>query len=210
MGEVKIGRMTLGSCATNCYFLYTAGAEEVIVIDPGDTGKLLFDKLSEKGFKVGAILLTHGHFDHIYGVAALKKLSGAKVYAGEFEQELLENEELNLSDYFGRPTRVEADVYLRDGEVLTLCGVTFKVIHTPGHTGGSICFYIESEGFLIDGDTLFYESVGRTDFPSGNSRVLINSIKEKLFALPAETKVYPGHGEPTSIGHETENNPFIQ
>ena len=209
MGAVKIGRITLGMYTTNCYFLYREGNSEVVLIDPADSGDYLYEKLTEKGFSVGAILLTHGHFDHIFGVAALKKKSGAKVYASSAEAKLLEDEGLNCSESVGRPVRVEVDEFLTDGEELTLCDVPIKVIHTPGHTAGSICFYVEEAGFLIAGDTLFRESVGRTDLPTGSMKTLVDSIREKLMVLPEDTKVYPGHGLPTDIGFEKENNPFI-
>ena len=209
MGQVKIGRITLGMYTTNCYFLYREGNSEVVFIDPADSGDYLYDKLKEKGFSVGAILLTHGHFDHIFGVASLKKKSGAKVYASVAEEKLLEDEGLNCSESVGRPTRVIPDELLTDGEELNLCDVPIKVIHTPGHTAGSVCFYVEEAGFLIAGDTLFQESVGRTDLPTGSMKTLIDSIREKLLVLPDETKVYPGHGMPTDIGFERDNNPFL-
>ncbi len=209
MSEVKIGKVTLGQYATNCYFLYREGSSDLVLIDPADSGAYLYDKLTEKGFSIKAILLTHGHFDHIFGVDALKKKTGAKVYACEAEKELLEDTRLNVSEGVGRPTVVHPDVFLRDGEELDLCDIRLKVIHTPGHTAGSCCFYVKEAGFLIAGDTLFEGSVGRTDLPTGSTRTMMDSIKEKLMALPDDTKVYPGHGGSTTIGFERENNPFL-
>jgi len=220
MGELKIGRWVLGSLATNTYFLYREGEAETIVIDPADYGELVFRKLEENGLRVAAIFLTHGHFDHIYGVEALKKAANEKareegrepvcVYACEDEKELLASPELNISENFGRPTVVTADHYVKDGDVLAVCNMSCRVIQTPGHTEGGCCFYFEEGGFLVSGDTLFEESVGRTDFPTGSMSKLVRSVQEKLFVLPDETRVYSGHGEATTIGHEKQYNAYVQ
>lgn len=208
--DIKIGRMTLGICQTNCYFVYREGQNDVILIDPADRGDYIFEALKERGFSVKAILLTHGHFDHIWGSNKLRELSGALIYALDAEKELCGSVKLNVSEQAGRAYTVEADVYVKDEEELNLVGMTCKVIATPGHTGGSCCYYFEEAGFLISGDTLFQESVGRTDFPTGSMSAIVRSIKEKLFVLPQEVKVYPGHGESTTIGYEKANNPFCQ
>ncbi|MBP5453682.1 MAG: MBL fold metallo-hydrolase, partial [Lachnospiraceae bacterium] len=141
MGDIKIGRITLGIYGTNCYFIFREGSEDVIVFDPADSGDYLYEKLSEKGFKVGAIMLTHGHFDHIFGVKALKEKSGALVYAYKDEEILLSDVKLNLSLSVGRGVTVTPDVLLKDGEELDICGIKVKFIFTPGHTEGSCCFY---------------------------------------------------------------------
>lgn len=208
MAEIKIGRIALGSYQTNCYFVYREDEKKALVFDPGDSGKQLYDKLTANGFTVEAILLTHAHFDHIWGVKALSEASGAKVYAWENERLLCEKAKVNLSDWAGRPCTVDTDVYLKDGEEITLAGIDLKVIGTPGHTQGSCCYYIEEAGFLLGGDTLFLESVGRSDFPTGSMSELVRSIREKLYVLPGETKVYPGHGDSTTIAHEEKYNPF--
>lgn len=209
MSEIKIGRMVLSMCQTNCYFLYREDTKDCILVDPADQGTNIYNALTRNGFTIQAILLTHGHFDHIWGTKEVKELSGVKIYAYEQEQELLNSERLNVSKGAGRPYTVDADIYLKDGEELTVAGMTCKCIATPGHTAGSCCFYFEEAGFLISGDTLFQESVGRTDLPTGSMKTLITSIKEKLFVLPEETKVYPGHGESTTIAYEKKYNPFI-
>lgn len=209
MSEVKIGKVTMGQYMTNCYFLYREGSKDMVFIDPADSGAYLYEQLSGKGFDIKAILLTHGHFDHIFGVKALKEKTGARVYACEAEKALLEDPGLNVSEGVGRPTAVYPDEFLHDGQEITLCDIGIKVIHTPGHTAGSCCFYVEEAGFLIAGDTLFEGSVGRTDLPTGSTRTMMDSIREKLFVLPDETKVYPGHGGSTTIGFEKENNPFF-
>ncbi len=207
---LKIGKLILGMVQTNCYFLYQEEADEVIVIDPADQGEVIYQKLTEAGFVISAILLTHGHFDHILGVKALKKLANVSVYAYEDEKELCENEEMNVSAEIGRPTRISPDIFFKDGEEHTIAGITFRVIATPGHTKGSCCFYMEEAGFLISGDTLFEEGVGRTDLPTGNMGKLVRSIKDKLAILPENVIVYPGHGAETTIGHEVAYNPYCQ
>lgn len=209
MSDTKIGRITLGICATNTYFLYKEDSRDIVVIDPADKGDFLYGKFNEKGFNVKAIILTHGHFDHIWGIELLKELSEAPVYASEDEKELLKNVNENASKMAGRPCTVKPDFLLKDNEEFELCGIKIKMIKTPGHTIGGCCYYIEDAGFLISGDTLFRESVGRTDLPTGSMGTLVKSIKEKIMVLPDDTKVYPGHGPETTIGFEKENNPFL-
>lgn len=208
MAGLKIGRMVLGMCQTNCYFVYEEGKNEVIFVDPAEHGDRIYEAMQDNGFTVAGILLTHGHFDHILGVEELKAKSGVKVYAFEAEKELCNDPELNASAQVRKPCSVDADVYVKDGEEITIAGMTCQAIATPGHTIGSGCYYFEKGGFLLSGDTLFAESVGRTDLPTGSMSMLVRSIKEKLFALPNETKVYPGHGEGTTIGYEKSYNPF--
>lgn len=218
MSDIKIGRMVMGAYQTNCYFLYRDRSQDVIVFDPGDKGANIYNALRRNGFKVKAILLTHGHFDHIWGLDGLRDavnaaaesdgLEPVQVYACERERELLKDVRLNVSDQAGRPCSTYADVYVKDGEELTIAGITLRVIATPGHTEGSCCYYIEEAGILVAGDTLFQESVGRSDFPTGGMSTLVHSIQDKLFILPDETKVYPGHGDSTTIGHEKKYNPF--
>lgn len=209
MANLKIGRIVLGVCQTNCYFVYKEGEMQALVFDPADKGDYIYNGLKDKGFQVAAILLTHGHFDHIWGVEELKKLSGAEVYAWEQEQSVLESASVNVSRSAGRACEIQADHYCRDGEEITIAGITCKVIGTPGHTKGSCCFYFEDDKILISGDTLFQESVGRTDLPTGSMGSLVHSVREKLMPFADEVRVYPGHGESTTIGHERENNPFL-
>ena len=218
MGEIKVGRMVLGMCQTNCYFLYREGEKQTIVVDPADKGANIYNALEKNGFQVAGILLTHGHFDHIWGLEELKTAANlaaqtagrepVKVYAGEAERTLLNSPELNVSGQAGRALGVSADVYVKGGDEITIAGMDFRVIATPGHTAGGCCYYFKEGGFLLSGDTLFAESVGRTDFPTGSMSELVRSIKEKLFFFFFVTKVYPGHGESTTIGHEKEYNPF--
>lgn len=209
MADLKIGRIVMGMCQTNCYFVYPEGKNEVLLFDPADKGDYIYNRLMEKGFTVAAILLTHGHFDHIWGLEALKELSGARVYAYEEEKEVCESASVNVSKGAGRPCEITADEYVKDGARISAAGMTCQLIATPGHTKGSCCYYFEEDKILISGDTLFQESVGRTDLPTGSMSALVRSVKEKLLVLPEDVKVYPGHGESTTIGYEKKYNPFL-
>ena len=218
MSNLKIGRMVLGMCSTNTYFVYRDGGEECIVIDPADYGRQIFANLRKNGLRTVGILLTHGHFDHIWGVEGLRAAANevaqnhnyapVQVFAWEAERELLENAHKNVSEQAGRACTLDADVYVSDGEEIEIAGMKCKVIATPGHTQGGCCYYFEEAGFCVSGDTLFQESVGRTDLPTGSMGTLVRSIKEKLFVLPEETLIYPGHGDSTTIGHERKYNSF--
>lgn len=209
MADIKIGRMVLGAVGTNCYFVYRDGNKEVIVFDPADRGDYIYNTLNERGFNVSAIYLTHAHFDHIWGANKLAELSGAKIYALEPERVLCEDATVNYSAQVGRAYTVKVDDYISDNDEISVSDISFKVIATPGHTVGSCCYYIENAGFLISGDTLFQESVGRTDLPTGSGAEIVRSINDKLMVLPEDTKVYPGHGDSTTIGHEKKYNPFV-
>lgn len=209
MAKLKIGRIVMGVCQTNCYFIYQEDSKKVIFVDPADKGEYLYQALQKNGLEVAGILLTHGHFDHIWGCEKLRELSGAKVYAYEGEKEVCEKIEKNLSGQAGRPCTVKADVYLKDMQEFEIAGIKGKIMATPGHTEGGCCYYFEEDKILISGDTLFAESVGRTDFPGGSMSTLIRSIQDKLLPLDDDVAVYPGHGEQTTIGHERKYNSFL-
>ena len=219
MADIRVGRIVLGVCQTNTYYVYREGSKDAIVIDPADKGEKIYEALERNGFQVKAVYLTHGHFDHIWGCEGLLKAVNekatelgeelVKVYAHEAEAEVLADARKNVSAGMHRPYTMEADVYVKDGEVLENAGMRCRVIATPGHTAGGCCFYFEEVGLLISGDTLFSGSVGRTDFPTGSMSTLVRSVKEKLMSLPEETLVYPGHGDSTTIGYEKQYNPFL-
>lgn len=207
--KLAIRMMVLGPCQTNCYFLINEDTKEVLIIDPADRAERIIAWIQSEHLKPAAILLTHGHFDHIMAIDGLKKEYGLKVYASRDEMDVLKNPQVNVSTMMGIRLSMQADEWFNDGDELELAGIKLKVIATPGHTIGSVCFYNEEEKMLISGDTLFCASVGRTDFPTGSSRQLIESIKNRLFVLPEDTSVFPGHNDMTSIGYEKTHNPFI-
>lgn len=207
--KLAIRMMVLGPVQTNCFFLINEDTKEVLIIDPADRAQKIIEWINSEGLKPVAILLTHGHFDHIMGMAGVKNEYHIPVYASKDEVEVLANPQLNVSTMMGAYISLTADELFADGDVLELAGMKLKVISTPGHTIGSVCFYMEEEKVLISGDTLFEASVGRTDFPTGSSRQLIESIKTRLFVLPDDTDVFPGHGGTTSIAYEKAHNPFI-
>ena len=192
----------------NTYFYIDEHSKAGFLIDPGAQAGLIYDAIAGNGWHIEKILLTHGHFDHIWGTNKLRELSGAPIYAYEEEKVLCEDAAVNMSARAGRAYTVVPDRYLKDGEEITIADMTCKLIATPGHTIGSCCYYFEDDGILVSGDTLFQESVGRTDLPTGSMGELTRSIREKLLILPDDVKVYPGHGDVTDIGHERMYNPF--
>lgn len=206
---MKIEYYVVGIVGTNCYFAIHPDTKECLIIDPGDQGEQLAEKIKSEGLSPKAILLTHGHFDHIMGVEALRREFSIPVYVHEADQDLLENPDLNSGSMIGRSVSVTADHMVKDGEILNLAGFKIQVLHTPGHTPGGVCYYFPEEEIVFSGDTLFCDSVGRTDLPGGSASDLVRSIREKVFSLPDLTLVYPGHGEPTKIGYEKQNNPFV-
>lgn len=198
----------VGPVQTNCYFLYHEDTRECLIIDPGYRAEEIVEFVRKKEGKPVGILLTHGHFDHITAADQVRKELGTIIYAAEAERELLADSTLNVSAQFGGAVSLQADQWLQDGQEISVLGQTMRCILTPGHTIGGMCYYFPKAGILFSGDTLFQESVGRTDFPTGSSRQLIQSIREKLFVLPEAVKVYPGHGMMTSIRNERMFNPF--
>lgn len=208
MSDFRIKTCVLGQVSTNCYLIYNEGTKEAVVVDPADNAAYILNKCRELGIAPVAVLLTHGHFDHILAAEDIRRSFRCKVYAGREENAMLLDPSLNLSGSFGGDQiGLAADYLARDGEVLDIIGFSWKVIFTPGHTAGSVCYLVESEDVLISGDTLFADSLGRTDLPTASPAAIVSSILEKLFVLPDETRVYPGHGDPTTIGHEKQYNP---
>lgn len=207
--EIIVDSTVVGGVGTNCFIVRRVDSNRCVVIDPGDDGARISRFIRGNQLILEDILLTHGHFDHILGVSELVSGSGGRVCIYEGEETLLGDAGLNVSEMTGRPVSLRADVLLKDGQVYKTAGMEFQVIHTPGHTKGSCCYYLEHEKALFCGDTLFFESVGRTDLPTGNGRELIASLREKVLVLPDDVKVYTGHGPVTEIGYEKENNPYV-
>lgn len=199
MEELIVRSKPLGNLGTNCYFLVNSKTQETIIVDPAAEKETIVMEINKYGYKPVAILLTHGHFDHMLAASQIRQIYGIKIYAMAEEFDLLADANQNLSMNFMWAYTMKADVAMQDNERLNLNGMDFKVLHTPGHTRGSCCFYFENQDILISGDTLFCCSVGRTDFPTGSTSALYDSIQRKLLVLPERVKVYPGHGEETSI-----------
>ena len=206
---MEIKKLIVGMVQTNCYIAINPGIKEAVVVDPGGEADRIRSEVQRLGVKAQAILLTHGHFDHVMGVADLVSSAGGRVCIFEGESGLLGDAGLNVSELTGKPVSLRADVRLRDGQVYETADMKFRVIHTPGHTTGSCCYYMEPEKVLFCGDTLFFESIGRSDLPTGNGRQLVDSLKQKVLTLPDDVKAYTGHGPATDIGYEKKNNPFV-
>lgn len=198
----------VGVMGVNCYIL--GDINEALIIDPGSNADKILNILKESKITAKYIVLTHCHFDHILAVEKLMEETDVKLVACACEKENLLNSSVNYTDKYSRnPVELTADIYLKDGDVIKSGEYQFKIIETPGHTSGSMCLYCENEKMLISGDTLFYSSVGRCDLATGDEKEIVKSIKNKLFSLPDDVLVLPGHGENTSIGFEKLNNPFI-
>ena len=207
---MKIEKFVLGSMGTNCYLLINEDTKELVVVDPATCPDYLVSHIKSNGYIPKAILLTHAHFDHVMGIDGWVKEFDIPVYLHEDEKQILEDPRLNLSGVFGTDYSYNKASCLQDKQILELAGFKFKVIHTPGHTAGGCCYYEEAEAVLFSGDTLFCQSVGRSDFPTGSMSTLVRSIKEKLFCLPDDVMVYPGHNDLTSIADEKVYNPFVR
>lgn len=203
--------LPVGQLQCNCSIFGDEQSREAIVIDPGDNIDQILAILKRHSLSVKAIVITHAHIDHIGGAAKLKAATGAPVHMNQNDQELYDHLEMQAA-WLGTetPTRTEIDVEARDGDSLALGGAAFQILHTPGHTQGSISLWIPAENKLIAGDTLFRDSIGRTDLPGGDGRQILRSIHEKLLVLPEEATVVPGHGSNTTIGREKDRNPFLQ
>ena len=197
----------------NTYVVRRQGASEAVVIDPGLEPQLILDFLRTENLSVAAILNTHGHADHIGGNGALKRAwPQAPLIIGANDQHMLSDTSANLSAPFGFPiTSPPADRLVRQGDVLEFAGVRWEVLEVPGHSPGHVLFVYRDEPCLaFGGDVLFRGSIGRPDFPGGNGPLLLRSIREKVFALPEDTVVYPGHGPVTTVGHEKRNHPSLE
>lgn len=195
----------------NIYLYFDEDTKEGIVLDPGSMGDKVIDIISKNNIKVKAILLTHGHFDHIGAAREIKEKTGAFIYSHSQEKGLTESPELNLSKTMKRKEiSLSVDKVFEHGDLFKVAKTSLEVIHTPGHTPGGVCYYDRKNGLIFTGDTLFKGSVGRSDFPGGSYDDLMSNIKNRLFTLPDSIKVYPGHGEDTTILQEINYNPFFR
>lgn len=202
--------LPVGALQCNCSIFGDEATREAIVVDPGDNIRQIASILDAHQLKVKAIVITHAHIDHIGGAAKLKELTGAPVWMNQNDQELYDHLDMQAAWLrMATPTRTEIDQNARDGDKLTLGAADFHVLQTPGHTQGSLCLWIPAENKLVAGDTLFRESIGRTDLPGGDHRKILSSIRTRLFDLPDQAVVIAGHGPSTTIGHEKQFNPFL-
>ena len=207
---MRITNLPSGALQANTYLAVDEKTNEGFIVDPGCYNKVLTKEVRDNDVKIKYIILTHGHSDHICGVNEHKaEFPDAKIVAYKDEEAMLENPNLNQSPGFGVPYSTKADILVSDGDELKVGDVTLKFIHTPGHTEGGMCIYVKEVKALFSGDTLFRQSIGRTDFPGGSYKEIMDSIRKKLFLLPDDTNVFPGHMGMTSIGFEKENNPFV-
>ena len=205
--------LPVGALQCNCSVFGDETTKEAIVIDPGDGGDVarVQSVLERHGLTLKAIVITHAHIDHIGGAAKLKAATGAPVYMNQNDEELYAHLDMQASWLGMRtPERTEIDVNAREGDSLRLAETDFHILHTPGHTQGSISVWIPAENKLVAGDTLFRDSIGRTDLPGGDHRKILTSIHTKLMALPEEAVVIAGHGPSTTVGREKRMNPFLQ
>jgi glyoxylase-like metal-dependent hydrolase (beta-lactamase superfamily II) len=202
--------LPVGALQCNCSIFGNEATREAIVVDPGDEIHEIDAILKRHGLRVTAIVITHAHIDHIGGAQKLKQATGAPVYMNENDKFLSDNLEMQAA-WLGieTPQAPSIDVAARDGDVIDLAGTGFQIFHTPGHTPGSISLWIPDQRKVVAGDTLFFDSIGRTDLPGGNHRQELVSIHDKLMTLPEETVVIPGHGPNTTIGREKSQNPFL-
>ena len=194
-----------------CYFLHKENEKKAICIDPGYDTDHLMRYIEEKGFDVDTILLTHGHFDHMLSCKTIQDKFNSKIYISKEDEEILYDPHKNYSELIRKYEldKINITKNISDNEILNIIGLDIKCIATPGHTKGGMSFYVESEKVLFSGDTLFFETYGRVDLYGGDYEAIKNSIIHKLFLLPDDVIVYPGHGEDTTIGYEKEHNGVI-
>ncbi|NLK21102.1 MAG: MBL fold metallo-hydrolase [Epulopiscium sp.] len=204
-----IKMIPVGMMGVNCYIVGDKLTKKGAVIDPGAEGSKIIEEIKKEDINVEYILLTHGHFDHIGAVKKVKEFTKAKVIIHEEGKAYLNNPDLNLSGVIAhKGFTEEADETVINGEKINIGNLEFEIIHTPGHTLDGLNYYEKNNRVLFSGDNLFRESIGRTDFPKGDMHSLITTIKERLFNLPEDVVVYPGHGEMTTIGYEKSYNPY--
>lgn len=204
-----IRRLEVGFLKANCYLLASEGTKEGVVIDPGGEAKRILEMVRQENLKIKYIINTHGHFDHVAADAEVSKGTGAPVCIHAGDVKALSDPRSSLSLLFGAPfPAVSPEVILTEGQILKVGELSLKILHTPGHTPGSISVLVDRH--LFTGDLLFSGSVGRTDFPGSSHRELLKSLREKIMCLPGETQIHPGEGPETTLDKEREFNPFLR
>lgn len=202
--------VVVGELGVNCYLLADSQTKEGVVVDPGAEPELILAAVKANGIKVTSILNTHGHFDHIGGNRALAETTGAPLMIHREDEPFFSRAALSAKMYGLMAEDSPAPGgYFADGDIIRFGSHEIRVIHTPGHSPGGSCFYLEKDCILISGDSLFAESIGRTDLPGGSQAQLVGAIRAKLLSLPETVKVFPGHGPATTIGHEKKYNPYL-
>lgn len=206
---MKIYKLEVGMLATNCYIAVNEELKEGVIVDPGGDADKILEAVKKLSITVKAIFITHGHSDHIMALNEVRKATGALVYVSSEDADMLTRADRNLSIYMSNGLEcAAAENLFKDGDVVEAAGMHFKVYATPGHTKGGVCLQVEDTVFC--GDTVFCESIGRTDLPGGSYKEILQSIKNKILVLDDATKLLPGHGPATTVGWERRRNPFLQ
>jgi glyoxylase-like metal-dependent hydrolase (beta-lactamase superfamily II) len=205
---VILKTLAVGPFAANCYILATEPAAEGVIIDPGDQANVILQNVSALGLSIKHIILTHGHIDHVGALKDTKEATGADIVIHTEDAPTLSKDLVNRMLGLTYPKPPPPDRLLDDGDIISFADISLKVLHTPGHSPGSICLLMNDH--LFSGDTLFSGSIGRSDLPGGDYTKLMHSLKTRLLMLPDDIRVYPGHGPATTIGEERKQNPFLQ